>query len=62
LPSSGIVPVSIATLESSTGATAYLSTTAEYADEVSDAVEGSGVESRTWHVGDRVKSIDQHLF
>lgn len=47
---------------SDTGATAYLNTTAEYADEVSDAVEGLGVESRTWHVGNGVESIDQHLF
>lgn len=47
---------------SDTGATAYLNTTAEYADDVSDAIEGLGIESRTWHVGEGAESIDNHLF
>jgi phosphomevalonate decarboxylase len=47
---------------SDTGAAAYLNTTAEYADEVSDAVEELGVESRTWHIGRGVESLDHHLF
>lgn len=47
---------------SDTGATAYLNTTAEYAEEVSDAVEGLGLESLTWCVGRGAEVIEQHLF
>jgi phosphomevalonate decarboxylase len=47
---------------SDTGATAYLNTTAEYADEVANEVEAVGVESRIWQVGGRAEIIDDHLF
>lgn len=45
-----------------TGATAYLNTTAEYAEEVADEVEALGIESRIWRVGGRVERINNHLF
>jgi phosphomevalonate decarboxylase len=47
---------------SDTGATAYLNTTAEYADEVANEVEAVGVESRIWQVGGGAEIIDGHLF
>lgn len=45
-----------------TGATAYLNTTAEYAEVVAAEVEDLGIESRIWRVGGRVESVDDHLF
>ncbi|WP_227380145.1 GHMP family kinase ATP-binding protein [Haladaptatus halobius] len=47
---------------SDTGATAYLNTTAEYAEEVSDEVEALDIESRIWHIGGRAEKINGHLF
>jgi phosphomevalonate decarboxylase len=47
---------------SDTGATAYLNTTAEYADEVADKVEALGVESRIWRVGGSADIVNDHLF
>lgn len=47
---------------SDTGATAYLNTTVEYAEEVSDAIEGLRSESLTWYIGGGAEVIDQHLF
>ncbi len=45
-----------------TGATAYLNTTAEDVDRVREAVEARGIETRTWRVGDEVRSSSDHLF
>lgn len=52
------VPVYFST---DTGATAYLNTTADYADRVSEAVENLGVETRTWEVGGSARLEDDHL-
>lgn len=45
-----------------TGATAYLNTTAEYADEVAAAVESDGIETDVWHVAGGPTRHDDHLF
>jgi phosphomevalonate decarboxylase len=47
---------------SDTGATAYLNTTAEYADRVVEAVESIGLEPSVWRVGGPAHPIDDHLF
>jgi phosphomevalonate decarboxylase len=47
---------------SDTGATVYLNTTADHADEVSEAVQRVGVDSRIWRVGGGAERTDQHLF
>lgn len=45
-----------------TGATAYLNTTAEFAEDVAKEVESLGVESRIWRVGDGAEILRSHLF
>lgn len=45
-----------------TGATAYLNTTAEHAEEVARAVERVGVDARVWRVGGPSVTVDGHLF
>jgi len=52
------VPVYFST---DTGATAYLNTTAEHVDEVAEAVENLGVETRTWEVGGPARLEEDHL-
>lgn len=47
---------------SDTGATAYLNTTAEHADQVAEEVEALGIESKTWSVGGPAEVVDDHLF
>ena len=47
---------------SDTGATAYLNTTAEYANKVANEVEALGIESRIWQVGRSAEIIDSYLF
>jgi phosphomevalonate decarboxylase len=47
---------------SDTGATAYLNTTAEYANAVANEVEALGIESRIWQVGRSAEIVDSHLF
>ena len=47
---------------SDTGATAYLNTTAEYAEKVANEVEALGIESRTWRVGGGAEIVANHLF
>jgi phosphomevalonate decarboxylase len=47
---------------SDTGATAYLNTTAEYADKVANEVEAIGIESRIWRVGGGAEIVDEPLF
>jgi phosphomevalonate decarboxylase len=47
---------------SDTGATAYLNTTAEYANIVANEVEALGIESRIWQVGRSAEIVDSHLF
>lgn len=53
------VPVYFST---DTGATAYLNTTARFVDEVVEAVEALGLESRVWHVGGEAKVVERDLF
>ncbi|MDY6780257.1 MAG: diphosphomevalonate decarboxylase, partial [Halobacteria archaeon] len=45
-----------------TGATAYLNTTEEHAERVSEEVEDLGVESRVWRPGGPAQTVDDHLF
>ncbi|MFB6184509.1 MAG: diphosphomevalonate decarboxylase [Haloarculaceae archaeon] len=53
------VPVYFST---DTGATAYLNTTAAYADRVADRIETLGVETDVWRVGGGPERLDEHLF
>ena len=46
---------------SAIGATAYLNTTAEYADCVAAEVESFGLESCIWHVGGPGILVGDHL-
>lgn len=45
-----------------TGATAYLNTTADHADDVADAVDSLGLDSHVWRVGGPAERLDDHLF
>jgi phosphomevalonate decarboxylase len=47
---------------SDTGATAYLNTTAEYADRVADELASLGLETDVWRVGGPPTLLDDHLF
>lgn len=47
---------------SDTGATAYLNTTAEFADDVAEQIESLGLESRIWRIGGGVETKHEHLF
>lgn len=53
------VPVYFST---DTGATAYLNTTAEYADRVASEIESLDIESRIWEVGGPAMLLTDHLF
>ncbi|MDG5776338.1 diphosphomevalonate decarboxylase [Haloarculaceae archaeon H-GB2-1] len=45
-----------------TGATAYLNTTAEHVDRVTDAVESLDVDTDVWRVGGPPTLLEEHLF
>jgi len=47
-----------------TGASVYVNTTDEYAEEVEEAVSDCGVSTTTWNVGGPAKLLDEdkHLF
>lgn len=45
-----------------TGATAYLNTTAQFADEIAAAVETLGLDSHVWRVGGPAVVSGEHLF
>jgi len=42
-----------------TGASTYVNTTAEYADEVEETVADCGVDTRVWEVGGPATALDE---